>query len=110
MLSDLLEIPKMFSEIKFELGEPLKPFEQLMGCLPPASGQLVPEHYRSLMTSPESPIIQFYPTNFRVDMNGKKYVLRRWSRHCQNFTHLPLILAEIPGKESTSCLSLTLTF
>jgi 5'-3' exonuclease len=72
MLSDLQNIPKMFSEIKFEEGEPLKPFQQLMGCLPPASGVLVPPLYRWLMTSFESPIIQFYPNNFEVDMNGKK--------------------------------------
>lgn len=76
MLSDLINIPKMFEEIKFELGEPLTPFQQLMGCLPPASSILVPKLYRWLMTSPDSPIIQFYPENFEVDMNGKKYVER----------------------------------
>jgi 5'-3' exonuclease len=72
MLSDLKNIPLMFSQIKFELGTPLAPFQQLMGCLPPASSALVPPAYRWLMTSPESPIIQFYPESFDVDMNGKK--------------------------------------
>lgn len=72
MLSDLTNIPKMFDEIEFELGEPLTPFQQLMGCLPPASSSLVPRLYRWLMTSSESPITQFYPENFDVDMNGKK--------------------------------------
>jgi 5'-3' exoribonuclease 4 len=74
MLSDLLDIPKMFAEISFEEGQPLTPFQQLMGCLPPASSSLVPKLYRWLMTSPSSPIIHFYPQNFAVDMNGKKYV------------------------------------
>jgi 5'-3' exoribonuclease 1 len=72
MLSDLIDVPKMFAEIKFEIGAPLTPYQQLMGCLPPASLTLVPPLYRSLMTSPESPIIRFYPEDFEVDMNGKK--------------------------------------
>ena len=72
MLSDLRDLPKMFAEVKFDLGEPLKPFQQLMGCLPPASASLVPMPYRQLMTSPKSPIVHFYPVDFKVDMNGKK--------------------------------------
>jgi 5'-3' exoribonuclease 1 len=72
MLSDLTSLPEIFSEIKFELGEPLFPFEQLMGCLPPASSALVPKPFHALMTSPQSPIIAFYPEDFVVDMNGKK--------------------------------------
>jgi 5'-3' exonuclease len=75
MLSDLRDLPRMFAEIQFELGAPLSPFEQLMGCLPPASSILVPKPYRELMTSPQSPIARFYPLDFEVDMNGKKYVL-----------------------------------
>ena len=62
----------MFKKIKFEVGTPILPFQQLMSCLPPASSTLVPLPYRYLMTSPDSPIIQFYPVDFEVDMNGKK--------------------------------------
>ena len=72
MLSDLRNLPTMFEKIEFTVGKPILPFQQLMSCLPPASAQLVPKIYRNLMTSPDSPIIQFYPTNFEVDMNGKK--------------------------------------
>jgi 5'-3' exoribonuclease 1 len=72
MLSDLLDVPRMFEEIKFEIGTPLTPFQQLMGCLPPASAELVPKPYRWLMMDPASPILHFYPRTFVVDMNGKK--------------------------------------
>ena len=72
MLSDLTSLPKIFDEINFELGQPLTPFQQLMGCLPPASGVLVPPLYRKLMMEPDSPIIGFYPIDFQVDMNGKR--------------------------------------
>jgi 5'-3' exonuclease len=37
MLSDLVNIDEMLAEVSFEdNGEPLKPFEQLMGCMPPS--------------------------------------------------------------------------
>jgi 5''-3'' exonuclease len=72
LISDLTNLPQVFQSIVFEEGQPLKPFEQLMGCLPPASASIVPKPYRKLMCSPDSPIIQFYPQEFEVDMNGKK--------------------------------------
>lgn len=53
------------------IGEPLKPFEQLTGCLPPSSLHLLPEPNRWLMTELSSPLNEFYPWMFTVDMNGK---------------------------------------
>ncbi|KAJ9104036.1 hypothetical protein QFC19_004170 [Naganishia cerealis] len=59
-------------DIKFNLGAPFQPFEQLMGVFPAASKTHLPEPFHALMTSEDSPIIDFYPEDFEIDMNGKK--------------------------------------
>lgn len=56
----------------FQLGQPFRPYQQLMGVLPDRSKRIVPTPYHDLMTNPDSPIIDFYPRDFELDMNGKK--------------------------------------
>ncbi|KAG7665175.1 RAT1 [[Candida] subhashii] len=58
--------------IEFELGQPFRPYEQLMSVLPAASGHTLPEVFRGLMSEPDSEIIDFYPEDFQIDMNGAK--------------------------------------
>ncbi|XP_026332870.1 5'-3' exoribonuclease 2 homolog [Hyposmocoma kahamanoa] len=59
---------------KFEKGtQPFRPLEQLMGVFPAASSQHVPKPWATLMSDPFSPIIDFYPTDFKIDLNGKKF-------------------------------------
>ncbi|KAJ3099071.1 5'-3' exoribonuclease 2 [Phlyctochytrium planicorne] len=60
-------------KIEFDLGTPFKPFEQLMGVLPAASRAHIPTVYHPLMLNEDSPIIDFYPEKFPIDLNGKKY-------------------------------------
>ena len=69
--ADFVDIEKM--KIGFEQGIPFRPFEQLMGVLPAASSHAIPEVFRSLMQDPDSEIIDFYPTDFPIDLNGKKF-------------------------------------
>ncbi|KAF7400707.1 hypothetical protein HZH66_005891 [Vespula vulgaris] len=65
---------KGFKDLKldFELGEPFQPFQQLLAVLPPYSKKLLPEALQSLLTEEQSPIIDYYPSEFKTDLNGKK--------------------------------------
>jgi 5'-3' exoribonuclease 2 len=58
---------------KFNYGTPFKPLEQLMGVFPAASRQHIPVPFAKLMIDPESTIIDFYPEDFMIDLNGKKF-------------------------------------
>nr|XP_060496893.1 5'-3' exoribonuclease 1 [Panthera onca] len=69
-LSDIRNISTL--KIHFELGKPFKPFEQLLAVLPAASKNLLPACYQHLMTSEDSPIIEYYPPDFKTDLNGKQ--------------------------------------
>ncbi|KAJ9250865.1 hypothetical protein DTO195F2_8018 [Paecilomyces variotii] len=60
-------------EINFDKGSPFRPFEQLMGVLPASSNHALPEVFHDLMSDPNSEIIDFYPEDFPVDLNGKKF-------------------------------------
>lgn len=70
MISDVMKGLK--ADLNFKLGQPFKPNEQLMGVLPDRSKNIVPKVYWPLMTDANSPIIDFYPRDFELDMNGKK--------------------------------------
>jgi 5'-3' exoribonuclease 2 len=69
--SDLINGAQL--DIKFEMGEPATPFEQLMAVFPKQSAHAVPLCYRHLLSSPKSEIIDFYPTDFHIDINGARY-------------------------------------
>ncbi|KAH9825972.1 5'-3' exoribonuclease 2 [Teratosphaeria destructans] len=59
--------------ISFDKGKPFRPYEQLMGVMPAASNHTIPSVFHELMTSDDSPIKEFYPEDFEVDLNGKKF-------------------------------------
>ncbi|KAL0200377.1 hypothetical protein M9458_003564, partial [Cirrhinus mrigala] len=89
-LSDVRNISGL--TLTFDLAKPFMPFEQLLGVLPSASKDLLPQCYQvtntlhvhntsvflrnspsfHLMTSPSSPIVEYYPQDFKTDLNGKQ--------------------------------------
>mmetsp|Transcript_51534 Transcript_51534/g.75383 ORF Transcript_51534/g.75383 Transcript_51534/m.75383 type:complete len:550 (-) Transcript_51534:45-1694(-) len=70
--SDLSRLSDL--SIKFTKGRPFEPITQLLAVLPPKSSNLLPESLAKLMIQDNSPISNFYPENFQIDMNGKKNV------------------------------------
>jgi 5'-3' exoribonuclease 2 len=60
----------------FTKGEPFQPFYQLISVLPPKSAAPagLPSGMVDLMTSAESEIIDFFPEDFALDLNGKKFL------------------------------------
>jgi 5'-3' exoribonuclease 1 len=72
MLQDMKRLVTPFSAIAFSLGQPFKPFQQLLGCLPPLSSALLPRPYRYLMENERSSVLEYYPETFEIDQNGKK--------------------------------------
>lgn len=72
LLQDMTRLTLIARKISFSIGQPFRPFQQLLGCLPPASAALVPKPYGWLMTSPQSPLLPFYPHSFDIDADGKK--------------------------------------
>lgn len=70
---ELYEHIDSFDEnMTFEESEPLTPLEQLLSIVPGKCSYLLPEPLRFLSTSAESPIIDMFPINFEIDLEGKK--------------------------------------
>ncbi|UKJ90179.2 5'-3' exoribonuclease 2 [Theileria orientalis] len=57
-------------DIKFDKGKPITPYEQLMLVLPRQSAHFLPSVFSDLITEQESPLYQYYPIHFDVDMDN----------------------------------------
>jgi 5'-3' exoribonuclease 2 len=56
----------------YSITKPYKPFQQLLAVLPPSSSKLIPSPLDNLLTSENSPIREYYPSDFEVDISGKR--------------------------------------
>uniref|UniRef100_A0ACD5ZFH8 Uncharacterized protein n=1 Tax=Avena sativa TaxID=4498 RepID=A0ACD5ZFH8_AVESA len=64
-------------KVSFTMDKPLRPFDQLMAILPPEKHVLscaLPECYRKLIDCEESTIQIFYPSEFEIDADGKRFL------------------------------------
>ncbi|KAI9149131.1 5'-3' exoribonuclease 2 [Paramyrothecium foliicola] len=92
--ADFKDLAKM--EISFEKGRTSRPFEQLMSVLPAASRHAIPEVFHDLMLNKDSEIIDFYPEDFEVDLNGKKFAWQGVA--LLPFIDMPRLLAAVRSK------------
>ena len=67
----MVDLADLALEFPSSSSRPVPPLVQLMSVLPAQSSRLLPEPYAALMTSPASPLREFYPADFEVDPNGK---------------------------------------
>lgn len=70
LASDMIHLRT--AKVAFQRGQPFRPLTQLMAVLPPESAQFLPISMQNLMVDPRSPIVDFYPADFKVDLNGKR--------------------------------------
>lgn len=64
----ILENEDPFKGIEFDKSPPLSPLQQLLAVLPLKGDYLLPKSYKYLVKNDKSPIIDFYPTDFEIDL------------------------------------------
>ncbi|CAF0998389.1 unnamed protein product [Adineta steineri] len=78
--SNLKDVSVVFNKT----SKPLKPLEQLLAIFPPQYANYLPKQWQKLILDKESPIIDFYPPDFKIDLNGKR-------EESQGVTLLPFV-------------------
>ncbi|XP_062171227.1 5'-3' exoribonuclease 3-like isoform X2 [Alnus glutinosa] len=84
--------------VEFQKGSPLKPFDNLLAVLPLKSAHVLPKVYQALMTDDEFKLIDFYPTDFDIDLDGKRF--RRQGIYKLPFVEEKRLLSETKELES----------
>jgi len=92
LASDLVDAPS--ERPPFERGVPWSALRQLMATMPVASNSCLPLPCRRLMSDPASPLAEYYPIEFEVDINGK---LHDW----EAVVRLPFIDADVLSAQVT---------
>lgn len=72
LASDLANLARIASTVKFTLGKPFLPHQQLLGVLPPMSYRSIPAAYWPLLRSPSSPLAKYFPDHISIDREGAR--------------------------------------
>ena len=70
--SDIATYIDTYVKKSYSMSLPYTPFQQLLCVLPPKSSHLIPRPLSELITDENSPLKEYYPSNFKVDLSGKK--------------------------------------
>lgn len=70
--------------LELTYSKPFTPYQQLLAVLPPSSYQSLPSIYQKLLSDINSPIADFYPREYIIDMD---YKVAPW----EGTIHIPLI-------------------
>jgi len=77
-ISDLLQYIKSVPtalDVNLDKSTPYTPLQQLFMILPPQSKSYLPKKYGDLMVNECSPLIQYFPTDFELDvLAGEKFI------------------------------------
>jgi 5'-3' exoribonuclease 1 len=77
-----------FKTPNYEKTKPFTLFQQLISVLPPKSSELLPTPLNNLLLDDESPLKEFCPEKFEIDLAGKK-------RDYQGIVKIPMLDPEI---------------
>jgi 5'-3' exonuclease len=69
----LIDNISLVKKISFGKEKEIFPFDQLLMVLPTESNHLLPESYKSLQKEINSPLIEYYPTDYLLNSYYKRY-------------------------------------
>lgn len=72
MASDLVNLPAIAAQVRFDVGKPFLPHQQLLAVLPPMSYRSIPSAYWPLLRSQSSPLAKYFPEHIVIDLEGAR--------------------------------------
>lgn len=71
-IRDLHIHTRSMKRVSYPVSKPYETFQQLLSVIPPQSYHLLPKPLQPLVMDDTSPLAQYYPSTFEIDLSGKK--------------------------------------